>query len=1316
MSVLTQKLASEIFEILKSYGKTLILYDDSGNVTYDPEQATRMFISPEKMMLSISFDGDDNEVKLYLSHSVILADQMKLINTLRQTATRLNSLFNVRKYGKELSPKDFAYQVTSEGLHEAYWGTAKTSYCNVGNCKLIFHHNVPVNEEKRGSRSRNIKNIYIENSNKEKSLLPSNNIHAARALARHISSGGKIYDRVGDYIVECSKEYDILKKSLRYVKECITDDYLKNTIVQSIKERIYDINRTFDIIRGSRNYKKYNTFFSNKSLYEFTTYDNDLENNIKNNVTTSELDIALPYIISCMSVKKSLLPSIEISDDNIINIISILYKRKFKYGIDYVIKNNTIIFYNPNFLTEMIYYLDKQKIKYIFNNNDEIDNIHITNNIEVSDVRNVTNILNTELGLELGADYVVDNNIIGFLSSDIYAEVVNFLNTTNINYIELSEDSYNDKDDLKMSDSSTDKIYKFSKDWIEKNTDSSVGFSSEDSVHDRNDINKKAESLSNELKTFMKSSTISGIDNRDRTFNNKRAEQAYKISATAAAGGLDGDMLFNFLTNISEKIRNNQNLDNNEKAVAKKAIDMYDNSSEDLKENENPDDYHNIVSISWNYEIPEKLHSILENIPFGSRLVSEGNLKKGYINYEIYPGKDELFNRSVTKYLLNYNCDNIVKVSGTKEVKKPMTSKPSKWKQFLGFKEEKQIEEWFSQFNPENQISEQEETEEDFIINPSENDDELLLSAEDDPDIEISISESIFSDAKSEDKLCSDIEDIKDGRKLSFAYIDDAGKFVIYDEVTNTPIKEYSDEDVADKICDLYNGAKYEQAKQLVLTSLENTLDEIRKVNDEESLNEQEIREKSINKKINDYAITQYSPSYEIDVNRTFGLERPVSIAEQFSFITTISEQLYKLSKNNSSFDKFSYTPYIFESSAVDIFNNDVKPRLKECGFIFVSGEDEDDDYGFEREPTENDIIRATRAYNEIINGDDIDIDLSEGELDDVINDSSKDFNIDEYYDKSYLDKFKKGELPVHILDSKIAKALYHNAEIKGLLDKVSFTLSPENFMGRASQIASDYINGIREDDNQSPIDVARRMGYDAARSGDKDKFDSNLRSLMNDHPGDKQREDIHKAYIAGMDDFKSKEVDEGKDLGKPGKNFDKIAKSAGKEYGSKEAGERVAGAVLSKLRKEHPEEYKESVNNVENMSNFISKLNSIFDNKSMFEADDESPYDIARRMGYNAAKKGQTDTFNPELHSMLDDQPGSKHNKQIHSAFMQGMSDYENEHKMSEDLEDETLGNPDVTIPTNVQDTFKNDVSSDIMDNPDMDLINDIRRRAGLI
>jgi hypothetical protein len=60
----------------------------------------------------------------------------------------------------------------------------------------------------------------------------------------------------------------------------------------------------------------------------------------------------------------------------------------------------------------------------------------------------------------------------------------------------------------------------------------------------------------------------------------------------------------------------------------------------------------------------------------------------------------------------------------------------------------------------------------------------------------------------------------------------------------------------------------------------------------------------------------------------------------------------------------------------------------------------------------------------------------------------------------------------------------------------------------------------------------------------------------------------------ASTGDYSAKKAAAGKDIGKPGKMFSKIAKSAGKEYGSKERGEKVAGAVLAKLRaKESVEE-----------------------------------------------------------------------------------------------------------------------------------------------
>ena len=47
-----------------------------------------------------------------------------------------------------------------------------------------------------------------------------------------------------------------------------------------------------------------------------------------------------------------------------------------------------------------------------------------------------------------------------------------------------------------------------------------------------------------------------------------------------------------------------------------------------------------------------------------------------------------------------------------------------------------------------------------------------------------------------------------------------------------------------------------------------------------------------------------------------------------------------------------------------------------------------------------------------------------------------------------------------------------------------------------------------------------------------------------------------------------SKKAQAGDNIGKPGKNFDKVAAKAAKRYGSKEAGEKVAAAAMWKNMK----------------------------------------------------------------------------------------------------------------------------------------------------
>jgi hypothetical protein len=54
---------------------------------------------------------------------------------------------------------------------------------------------------------------------------------------------------------------------------------------------------------------------------------------------------------------------------------------------------------------------------------------------------------------------------------------------------------------------------------------------------------------------------------------------------------------------------------------------------------------------------------------------------------------------------------------------------------------------------------------------------------------------------------------------------------------------------------------------------------------------------------------------------------------------------------------------------------------------------------------------------------------------------------------------------------------------------------------------------------------------------------------------------------LATKRSYSAKAARKGKDIGKRGKNFSKIEAKAGRKYGSKAAGKRVAGAILAKQR-----------------------------------------------------------------------------------------------------------------------------------------------------
>ena len=97
-----------------------------------------------------------------------------------------------------------------------------------------------------------------------------------------------------------------------------------------------------------------------------------------------------------------------------------------------------------------------------------------------------------------------------------------------------------------------------------------------------------------------------------------------------------------------------------------------------------------------------------------------------------------------------------------------------------------------------------------------------------------------------------------------------------------------------------------------------------------------------------------------------------------------------------------------------------------------------------------------------------------------------------------------------------------------------------------------------------------------------------------------------------------------GKDLGKPGKNFAKIARGAAAKYGSEAAGERVAGAVLKKLRKE--DRLIDLLDTVTESQAFtmVTVFNSLSEeNQNMFLASCETEEGVEKMLDFSIQNRG---------------------------------------------------------------------------------------------
>lgn len=308
----SDKVSEKMFKILKGNGHNLKLFTDEGEHTVDPNSARRFYIQDLGTMINLDETDSTREIRVSVNQNTDIDQFRSTLEQLKNLANQSVIEYTLKSFTKHIEPKDQDYQAQKvrdmkieEGISAAY-GTSKSSYQKLESAKLIIKHTKPVNEESRGSRSRNISAIYIENAEGERFKMPTNNLAGGRAMLRHVKEGGNPHDPFGQHIQEQTVELKKLKEFANYSKRngLVNEDTAD--IVEAVSQRIASIREGINKLKGCKCYNETKDKFEAKEVKINETDRTKLRNQFTVRTFDESLDEALPYVNALVKEMKSL--------------------------------------------------------------------------------------------------------------------------------------------------------------------------------------------------------------------------------------------------------------------------------------------------------------------------------------------------------------------------------------------------------------------------------------------------------------------------------------------------------------------------------------------------------------------------------------------------------------------------------------------------------------------------------------------------------------------------------------------------------------------------------------------------------------------------------------------------------------------------------------------------------------------------------------------------------------------------------------------------------------------------------------------------
>ncbi len=202
----------------------------------------------------------------------------------------------------------------SDSLTESFsrmFGSLFTSKQIIENVRILVKHKKPVDESVRGSRSRSIAQIFLE-CNGERFRFPSTYLPGARAMARHMSYGGNMNDKVGNYIIESIEHLQKLNTFNRYVtsNKLINED--SSGILSIVIENIAHIKDELKKITSSKTYETVKSRIETETKEAINEADiSDLKELFTVKRFDEKLNDILPVIKQMVQEKESYMHQIE---------------------------------------------------------------------------------------------------------------------------------------------------------------------------------------------------------------------------------------------------------------------------------------------------------------------------------------------------------------------------------------------------------------------------------------------------------------------------------------------------------------------------------------------------------------------------------------------------------------------------------------------------------------------------------------------------------------------------------------------------------------------------------------------------------------------------------------------------------------------------------------------------------------------------------------------------------------------------------------------------------------------------------------------